>query len=488
MALPVNSAYDMPTPLTATDWGEVEAQGHDVKFYEDDAYLLDGLSQFIGSSLGAGHAAVVIATEPHRDVLRGRLQDSGIDVDRASVQGRYVALDAVETLEKIMVNGSPDAGTFMVLIGGVIERACAAAQRPNPRVAAFGEMVAVLWEQGRRESAIELERLWNALAETHAFHLQCAYPMRLFPREADASLLSSVCDEHTHVAPTERYTGLLDRSERLRAVTVLEQKALALEAEIEARKRLEQALLDRNRELREAVAARDEFVSVATHELRTPITALRLVAQSLLIGRGRGREATPERIASALSTIEYQTERLNRLMTRLLDYTRIGADKLQVEPVPTDLPTLIRSLLAERPPQADHPLLFEGPEHLEVSVDPLRFEQVLTNLVDNAIKFSPQGGPVELSLGLADPGTVRFCVTDHGVGIPPEQRDRVFDRFHQAHDRSHLSGLGLGLYITHEVVARHGGEIWIEEPGHEGTRFVVLLPIAAETASTSTGA
>ncbi len=488
MAFPINPPSSTHAHCAATDWGDVELRGHDVKFYEDDAVLLDGLSQFIGSALGAGHAAIVIATQPHREGLLTLLEGAGIDINRASQQGRYVALDAAETLDKFMVDGAPHPDRFAAVIGGVIERASAATQRLNPRVAAFGEMVAVLWAQGMPAAAIELERLWNTLADTHAFHLQCAYPMRLFPREADGSLLCSVCAEHAHVAPTERYTGLREESEQLREVTLLQQKAQALAAEIAARKQLEQALLERNVELREAVAARDEFLSVAAHELRTPITSLRLVAQSVLLGMKRGRDVTPERITSVLSTVELKTEKLNQLMTRLLDHARIGVNKLQVEPVPTDLPALIRSVLAERPPRTDHPIVFEGPEHLEVEVDPLRFEQVITNLIENAIKFSPHGGPVHVSLGMADAWTVRFSVTDHGVGIPPDQRDHVFDRFHQAHGRSHLSGLGLGLYITREVVVRHGGEIRIEQPEHEGTRFVVLLPLSSGTSRPSAAA
>ena len=115
----------------------------------------------------------------------------------------------------------------------------------------------------------------------------------------------------------------------------------------------------------------------------------------------------------------------------------------------------------------------------EATVDPLRFEQVITNLLDNAVKFSPDGGRVTVGLGYDDDGGIRLSVTDEGVGIPPEQREAVFERFHQAHGAQHLSGLGLGLYITREIATLHGGCVWIEQPAHRGTRVVVALPPAA---------
>jgi signal transduction histidine kinase len=301
-------------------------------------------------------------------------------------------------------------------------------------------------------------------------------------------LLDSVCAKHGHVRPTERYSTLLDETEQLRAITLLQQRAQALEAEIEERKRLEQALRERNDALQNAVAARDEFLSVATHELRTPITGLRLTAQSLAIVMKRGRAVTPERLESVLDTVEKQTDKLTQLVSRLLDHAQLGANKLNVDPVRLDLASLVRSVLAERLQDSERPIVYDGPEHFDAFVDPLRFEQVITNLVDNAVKFSPHGGTITVALVEDGPAKVKLSITDHGVGIPEDQRDQVFQRFHQAHRRSHLSGLGLGLYITHEVVALHGGEIRIEQPEHDGTRFVIVLPVSAEAGSASTAA
>jgi signal transduction histidine kinase len=178
----------------------------------------------------------------------------------------------------------------------------------------------------------------------------------------------------------------------------------------------------------------------------------------------------------ALGAIETQSKKLAQLVSRLLDSTQIEAGKLRIEPVATDLAALARAAIARQHRSADHRLVFEGPEHLTTMVDPLRFEQVITNLLDNAIKFSPQGGTVTVGLEKDDDGSIRLSVDDEGIGISPEEREAIFDRFHQAHSDYHLSGMGLGLYISREIVELHGGSVRIEEPEHEGSRFVVALP------------
>jgi signal transduction histidine kinase len=457
------------------DWSTREPHGHSVQFYEDDAFLLGGLSRFVGSALGAGDAAIIIATEAHRDELVGRLIDLGLDTTLGMKQGRFVVLDAAETLAQFMQGGHPSPDRFFTLIGGVIERASAAANGDHPRVAAFGEMVALLVEDGKPEAALELEQLWNVLAQTHEFFLHCAYPMRLFARDDHTGPIGRVCAEHARVIPADSFTALAGEDERMRAVTILQQKARALESEIAARKQLELMLLERNQELNEALAAHDEFLSVAAHELRTPVTSLRLIAQGLVRTARRQREMTPDRLASVLGTLELQTDRLTQLVARLLDRAQLEAGKLRVEPVQTDLVALVESALAQRRDGSKRHIAFDRPEHLEAEVDPLRFEQVITNLVDNAVKFSPEGSTVTVSL-TRDAAAIRLSVTDEGVGIPPEKREAIFDRFSQAHGQRYPSGMGLGLYITREIVALHGGSITVEEPEHPGSRFVVTLP------------
>ncbi len=222
-----------------------------VQFYADDSFLLEGLSRFIGSALGAGDAGIVIATKAHRDELNRRLEALGLDTARSAAQGRFVSLDAQETLAKFMVDGWPDEARFSEVIGGVIQRVTAAAKGAQPRVAAFGEMVALLWTDGKGEAAIRLEQLWNDLAQKHSFYLHCAYPMSGFSRSQDGDPIQKICAEHSHVIPAESYTELVTEPDRFRSVALLQQKAQALDTEVVERRQIEKSLQRRESELAE---------------------------------------------------------------------------------------------------------------------------------------------------------------------------------------------------------------------------------------------
>lgn len=478
MSTHIGTGYPVAPLVPAVDWATPTSCEHSVQFYDDEAFILEELSRYIGSALGAGDAGIVIATKAHRDGLAQRLAARGLDLAGASAQGRYVALDAAETLSMITTGGWPDAARFASVVGGIITRVTAATGA-RPQIAIFGEMVALLWLAGQPEAAIQLEQLWNDLAQTQTFSLRCAYPMSLFGQAGDGEPLRRICAAHTQVIPAESYTSLANEEQRLHAITLWQQKAHALEAEVAERKKVEQALRDSNQELRDALQARERFLSVAAHELKTPITGLLGFAQLLLRDARRQREIAPARLEAALETIERQTGKLSQLVTHLLDTTQIEAGKLRIEPTRTDLVALIQATLAQQHGGAMHMFVFEGPSHFDAMVDAVRFEQVITNLLDNAVKFSPHGGRVAVGLKRGDDGGIRLSVTDQGVGIPPGQREAVFDRFHQAHGERHLSGLGLGLHITREIVELHGGLVWIEQPEHRGARFVVALPPTA---------
>lgn len=237
--------------------------GHVVQFYTDDAFVLDGLTRFIGIALAAGEAAIVIATEAHREGLTQRLKARGVDPARAFATGRFIPLDATETLSKLVLNGTPDAGRFTDLTGSMMAQATAAAEGDRPRVAAFGEMVALLWEQGKPEAAIRLEELWNDLARTHCFSLRCAYPMHRFDREEHGESFLKICAAHGGVIPDDNYTTVVTEDHRSRVIATLQQKAQALATEIAERKRVEE-------ELRRAKADLESLVAQRTSGFRTP--------------------------------------------------------------------------------------------------------------------------------------------------------------------------------------------------------------------------
>jgi signal transduction histidine kinase len=253
---------------------DAESAGHVVQFYADDSYLIDSLSKFVGTALVAGDAAIIIATRYHLDALARCLASRALNVVKAIRESRYIALDASETLSKFMRDGQPDPDVFAATIGPVIARAAAAAQSQNSRVAAFGEMVALLWAEGRAEAAIKLEQLWNDLARRHDFSLRCAYPITGFHNEAHAAPFLKICSEHSAVIPGESYTALLTEEDRLRNIAELQQKSQALETE----KALLHALRQTKEALEKEVAERHE----AQRKLRDSELSLRQLSADLL--------------------------------------------------------------------------------------------------------------------------------------------------------------------------------------------------------------
>ncbi|MGC2112383.1 MAG: PAS domain S-box protein, partial [Candidatus Korobacteraceae bacterium] len=215
---------------------------HTAQFYSEDGFLVDALSRFIGGPLAAGHAAIVIATEPHRHALDQRLRENGVDVASAASHGRYTAVDAAGTLSLFMSNGRPVPKLFDETIRDIIDRAQVAAGGDAQRVVAFGEMVALLWAEGKAEAAIELERLWNELAHSRRFHLRCAYPMKAFDRPEHAEAFLKICGEHTGILPAESFAAGGSENERGRTIATLQQKAAALEGEIAQRHEIEKKL------------------------------------------------------------------------------------------------------------------------------------------------------------------------------------------------------------------------------------------------------
>jgi len=202
---------------------------HAGQFYEDDDFLLEGVTRFVAAGISDGDSSIVIATKAHRTDLESRLVRRGLDLNAARRRGSYVALDAADTIAKVMVGSRPDATNFEQVVGSLIERSHQGP--PIRRVRAFGEMVALLWADGHPDAAIELERLWNDLAQRQSFSLLCGYPIRSFAGTEHRQGFAAVTAAHAHVAPTESYLEL-DPDERLRAVADLQQRVAALEAEM----------------------------------------------------------------------------------------------------------------------------------------------------------------------------------------------------------------------------------------------------------------
>ena len=178
----------------------IEVAGcHKAGFYSDDRCLLDDLTEFVGAALMVGNAAIIVATESHRDSLLQRSQTYGSDIGAALEQGRYISLDASDTLSTFMVNGMPDPGRFLKLFGSLIATAAEAARGEQARVAVFGEMCHLLWAQGNAEAAIQVEKFGNQLAQTNDVDILCGYSLGSVQGGMHSHIFQRICAEHSTV-------------------------------------------------------------------------------------------------------------------------------------------------------------------------------------------------------------------------------------------------------------------------------------------------
>lgn len=265
------STRQVPPQMSATampDFKPAHPHHHSVQFYVDDSFLMDGLSRYVGTALGAGDAVVVIATQAHRDALGATLAGRGFDVAVAAGEGRYFALDADDTLSQLMTGSEIDPLKARPALTAIVEAARRGPHGELRRLAAFGEMVALLLARGNVEAAIALEQLWNELAMLHGFSLLCAYPIDLFNSEGLMQPFEQICAEHSHVVPTETYSEKVSEQERLRTIAHLQQQAAWLTAEIARRKQVEEALRESEEFLSNIVRSSADCIKVLDLEGR----------------------------------------------------------------------------------------------------------------------------------------------------------------------------------------------------------------------------
>ncbi len=250
------------------------------------------------------------------------------------------------------------------------------------------------------------------------------------------------------------------------------QGVVGISRDITERKKIEQNLKD-------SIKVRNEFVSIASHELKTPLTSLMLLAQSMKRSLTMaGKQISGERIEKMILQTEKQLLRLNHLVDDMLDITRIDSGKLILNKEEFDLLDLIKEIAERFYPQVESatggPLIMRTLEHSQGYWDRHRIEQVLTNLITNAIRYG-RGKPIELTL-LDLKYTTQISIKDFGGGIGKEDQGRIFDCFERAVNPNEVSGLGLGLFISKQIVDSHKGRIWVESEIDQGATFFVELP------------
>jgi PAS domain S-box-containing protein len=585
------SAADDDSLTPQVDWSTIGPSEHFVQFYEHDEFLIASVAGFLAAALNRNDYGVVVATPEHRDGLRQRLIANGVDVAEAQAAGRYIVLDAQEALSKLMVGHKLDPGRFQATIVPLVSRLA----ETGRRVHAFGEMVALLWSEGNREAAIALEQQWSDLGKRHRFALFCAYPIDGFNGGEVLDAFNGVCGCHSRVIPAESYSAVADSDERLRAISLLQQKAHSLQTEIEHRHVVEKALSQRERELAdffenateglhkvggdgtilwankaeyellgytedeyvgrsikdfhadadvienilqmlgrgetlvnfparlrcksgaikhvlissnayiengelfytrcftrdvteqwraeknllEADRRKDEFLATLSHELRNPLAPIRNAIE--LLDRSGG---DVDAMRDAVNIVRRQVTQLTRLVDDLLDISRITRDKLELRKQDIELGLIINSAI-----EASRPGIHAAGLRLQVSLpdepvrlhaDPARLAQVLSNLLNNAAKFTPPGGLIQLDARQVDREAV-ISVRDNGVGISCEALAYVFDMFRQADESLERSqgGLGIGLTLVRRLVELHEGTVNAQSEGPgKGSEFTARLPVA----------
>jgi signal transduction histidine kinase len=317
------------------------------------------------------------------------------------------------------------------------------------------------------DSALQMQERWPDSASLHAsmgFSAVAALPLVARGRTLGA-LAISFRDAHH-----------FDSEERDLIMTVVHQSALALD-----RAQLYESEHRARADAESAVRARDEFLSIASHELRNPLATLKGRLDLLLRQARRGR-LDPDQLPHQLETASAAAARLGRLIDDLLDVSRLRTGQMPLVPSDVDLVRLLREA-------TDRIATTGGPNHdvrLEVACqscvvrgDPDRLEQVVANLLENAFKYSPQGGTVRVELVASERG-VLVRVTDQGIGLPAGAEELIFEPFGRAPNASarNIPGMGLGLYVSRQIAAAHDGRLWAESRGEgHGTTFSLWLPV-----------
>ena len=473
-----NVARAVPSSVPAVPWGEREHRSHVVQFYAEDEFLVDALARFVGTALGAGDAAIVIATKAHREALARQLRSNGLDTSRTVRQGRFVVLDAAETLSKFMLDGMPDEDLFTSVVGTIVSDAIFSVDLPAPRVAAFGEMVALLWADGNHDAAIRLEQFWNNLAKRYAFSLHCAYPIAGFCRDEHNESFAQICAEHSSVLPHENYSMLENEEARLREVAYLQQREsvhqalkqtkATLEEEIVERIKVENRLRESESSLRELsghlLRMQDEERRRLGRELHDSLgqylAALKMSLESLQADAGTPETAANKQIGQCIALAD-QSMREVRTISYLLYPPMLEEMGLR-----TAVPWYLEGFAKRSGIQTSlniAPMLERLPRDVELALF-----RVLQESLTNVHRHS-QSTAVNISLSAVDEGVV-LEIRDNGTGISPA--------ILEPRAEAAVGVMGVGLRGMQERMQQLGGKLDLSSV-ENGTVVRAVVPLSA---------
>ena len=350
----------------------------------------------------------------------------------------------------------------------------------------FGPTSVEVNQRIRRDDAYTLAEAWRrgqpVFIPSRA-HLTSTYPrlQRLAARSTFEAWAAVPLNIERHMLGIMSLTYVepqtFDEEERNMILTLADVAAQAVE-----RAQLFETELRTRAEAEAAVHAQDEFLSIASHELRTPVAAVKATAQLTQRSIQRGT-LDADRLQRHLESILRAADRLGSLVDDLLDVSRLRTGRLELRRQPVDFSALVEEVvdryklqLEERP---EYSLSFTRPDwSVTVDVDPTRLEQVLDNFLSNAVKYSPSGGAIVVAMA-DEPAGVCLTVTDQGIGLPMGQTEAIFEPFGRAPNAAaeQIPGLGLGLSICRQLIDAHGGRVWATSPGeHRGTTVGLWLP------------
>ena len=457
-ALSDKSPYDAEFRLRRADGSYAEVLSRGVPVLDDDGTVLEWLGTCIDLTehkRADGQAQLLSEA--------GRILGSTLEADATVAAIAHLAVPRLADLCAVHLR-EPDGSIRLLALAGLdpqAERAAIESAGRHPVDPAHAHGVAAVLRSGKTEwerslpDSLLVDRADSAghLAELRAARMLSYIAVPLCARGQMLGAMTVV----TTAQSGRRYDALDVRT----AEELAERVAAALD----------NAALYRREQ--EAVRARDDFLSIASHELRTPLTPLRLQTQVLRRLVAQGGTPAREKLSASLDTLDRQTDRLGRLVSDLLDVSRITVGRLTLHRESLDLADVARELV-ERYAAASRSRIELRTQTAPGSWDRTRLEQVVTNLLANAIKYG-DGKPIDVVVEPRDGGGA-FIVRDRGIGIAPQDADRIFGRFERAISATAYGGLGLGLYIARQIVAAHGGRISVESTPGEGATFTVVLP------------
>lgn len=451
----------MQTTLTLSE--QISQMGlgdHICLIYRNFEEQMNAVIPYIKQGLENNEACAYIVDDRTLEEIKRAMKIAGIDTDKEEERG---ALTFATKREAYLKSGSFDPAAMMTFLREAMQDAL---KNKYTGFRVTGEMTWAIGNECGCDRLAEYEALLNEFFPGSKATAICQYNQERF----DPVLLKNVLRSHP-VAILDNRVCTNIYYEPPRMVLNEEDPKEKLHWMLEQLKNYHKVHLD----LKNAVRTRDEFLSIASHELKTPLTSLKLQSQGMnkIVEKETLRPDFKNILSKVMVSTEKQVDRLSKLVDDLLDVSQINSGKLTIKPEHVELNELVKTV-TERFFPTGAQIRLEMKDGINGSWDRFRLEQVVSNLIGNAIKYGA-GSDIVVRLDQNEKGTT-ISVSDKGPGIAPEYLDRIFLRFERATNPNEVSGLGLGLYISKEIVEGHDGNISVESELGKGSTFTIRLP------------